>query len=76
MNSHIRCLYKALLKCRWYIEECGNDEGAFSFTVVKDMPGEFYSGTRPYKKRQHFYLYPRNPYTGEFEEARQGYEWA
>ena len=69
MNKKIRDLYKAVLKYGWTVKVSDRKEdGIIQFELLKNMPGEFYSGTRAYTKERVFYLYPPNPYVGRFVE--------
>ena len=67
MNSHIKMMYINILKRGAYAKVKIVKDNVYGIEVLKDMPGEFYSGTRPYTScLRFFYLHPRNPYTGKF----------
>jgi len=66
MNKNIKLMYEQILKNVWKAKVVRTENNVYGIEITKDMPGEFYSGTRPYKQRRFFYLYPRNPYSGEF----------
>jgi len=69
INKDIQTLYINILKYGAYAKVKTIKDDVVGIELLKDMPGEFYSGTRPYTAcLKFFYLYPRNPYTGEFEQ--------
>lgn len=66
MNKNIMKMYV------WILKEGGRakveriKDGVYGISLLKDMPDAFYFGTKTWSDRKFFYLYPRNPYTGEF----------
>jgi hypothetical protein len=68
MNKYIKLTYKWVLRDGGTVKVERIKNGVYGLTLYKDMPGEFYSGTKPWSDRRFFYLYPRNKYTGNFDE--------
>lgn len=68
MNKNIRKIYISVLNQGYSVKVERIKDGIYGISLYKKMSGNWYAGTGtgPWTDRKFFYLYPRNPYTGEF----------
>lgn len=67
MNKYIKEMYISILKHGYKAKVERVKDGVYGISLSRVVGSTFY--TDQYEDRTFFYLYPRNPYTGEFEYA-------
>ncbi len=64
MNKNLKMMYVWILKQNGWAQVTRSEDGVYGIEISKNVPGNFH--VDGHVARRFFYLYPRNPYVGEF----------